>query len=104
MDALPQIPQSWVNGLFAALAGVCLWLFRKHDKKLDSIGDTYVTRKELADAIAVVMAAIQKANDTHDTMVRLMHSDNSRNFDALRTELQGVNNKLFDLAGRIPVK
>lgn len=102
MDVLPQIPQGWVNGLFASLAGVALWLFRKHDKKLDAISDSYVTRKELADTVAVIMAALQKANDSHDAMVRLMHSDNSRNFDALRSELQGVNNKLFDLASRLP--
>lgn len=104
MDALPQIPQSWVNGLFAALAGGVFWLFRKHDKKIDAISDSYVTRKELAETVAVVMAAIQEATKAHNAIMTVMHQDNSRNFDRLSTELIGVNTKLFDLASRIPAK
>jgi len=102
MDALPQIPQGWVNGLFAAFGALVFWVYRKLDGKVEKISGEYATRKELVESEARIMAAIQKSSDLYTSAMQLMHSDNSRGMDGLRTELQLVNSKLFDLASRLP--
>lgn len=91
MDALPQIPQGWVNGLFGAFGGLVFYLFRKIDRKVEKISGDYVTRKELNDLLAA-----------HNARVEAMHAENTRNFSEVRLQLDGVNTKLFDLSGRIP--
>jgi len=85
-----NVPQSWVNGVFAAFVALCWWVYRKLDRKVEKISADYVTREDLAAAM-----------DRHNIIVQTMHVDNARNFDNLRTELQGVNSKLFDLSGRL---
>jgi hypothetical protein len=90
MDA-SSIPQPWYNGLFTALAGLVFYIYRKLDRKVDKISGDYVTRKELTDAIAL-----------HNASVQQMHLDNTRNFAVMQNQLQSMNDKLFDLSGRIP--
>jgi hypothetical protein len=91
MDA-SNVPQPWFNGLFAALATLAFWIYRKLDRKVEKIGGDYVTRKELNEMLAL-----------HNARVEKMHEDNTRNFSELRTQLEGVNTKLFDLSGRIQI-
>lgn len=89
MDAV-QVPQGWVNALFTALVGLCLWIFRKVDRRVDKIEAAYVSRAE-----------INALLDKHNARVEQMHTDNTRNFSEIRVQLEGVNTKLFELNGKI---
>lgn len=101
----PVIPQGWIDTVFAALLGGTLWLFKKHDKKIDeaalaiaAMSDKYVTREELTKAVD----AINAAQAARDERLDKMHDANLRNFSEMRSQLENVNTKLFDLSGRIP--
>lgn len=89
MDNL-QVPQNWVNVLFAAVISICAWVYRRTDRKVEKIAATYVTRAEINDLLSA-----------HNTRVEAMHADNTRNFSELRAQLEGVNTKLFELNGKV---
>jgi hypothetical protein len=95
MDGLPQIPQPWFQGAVAALAGFFFWILRGALGDVKKINANYITREDLA--------AILQARDTaHTKRMDELHADNTKNFRELREGLSGVNDKLFDLSGRIP--
>lgn len=89
MDTV-SVPQSWINGLIGMLGSLMFWTYRKLDRKVEKINDNYMTRKEIEELLA-----------KRDLRVEQMHADNMTNFREQRSELQGINTKLFDLSGRI---
>ena len=89
-----NIPREWSTYLFGALVALLLWIARGFKADIKKIEGSYVTRKELAEAIAAADArALQ-----YDIRQNTQHASNTDNFREVRLQLESVNNKLFELA------
>lgn len=87
-------PQNWATWLVGLLTAALLWVVRGYAADVKHIKGNYVTRKDLAEALAASDArALQ-----YDLRQTSMHEANTRNFSELRSQLEGVNTKLFELA------
>jgi hypothetical protein len=77
-----------------ALFGVLWWVVRGYAKDVKTLRERCVTREELAAAIAA-----SDARALVETQRQMnMHESNVENFREIRRVLEGVNQKLFDLA------
>jgi hypothetical protein len=90
----PPIPQSWLAYICSALVGVFWWIVRGYAKDLKTVKESYVTRKELAEALRVAEARTLLFEERQ----LAMHTQNTANFRELRLQLESANTKLFDLA------
>lgn len=96
MDGV-QLPQSWVNGLLAALFAACGVIMRLYKKQIDTTQKQvvalehrvaeFVPREEVVALIAAT-----------ETRMDVRHQENTANFRELRTRFDQLNDTLLRAA------
>lgn len=96
---IPAVPQGWLAYICGGLLGVLWWVVRGYAKDLKKVKESYVTKDELAAAIAAADARTLLFEERQ----LAMHTQNTDNFRELRLQLESANTKLFELAKAKPV-